>query len=84
MEVKLLALVIERSGLSSIFAEKTLTRALLKAGVDPQRMTPQDLARALPEIERALATYMDGPELGDRMRLIAQLGDGRTTRDGEA
>jgi hypothetical protein len=69
----LLAVLIARSGLSSIFAEKTLTRALSKAGVDAHSMTPHDLARALPEIERALATYMDTREVVDRMKVIAQL-----------
>jgi hypothetical protein len=76
VEADLFAALIERSGLSAIFAEKTLGRALMKAGVDPRRMTPQALVRALPEIERALATYMDNREVVDRMKLITQLGSG--------
>jgi hypothetical protein len=69
----LFAKLVEASGLSSIFAEKTLTRALAKAGIDPQRLSPQDLTRALPEIERVLATYLDESEVAERIKAVSRL-----------
>jgi hypothetical protein len=69
----LFARLVACSGLSSIFAEKALRRALSKAGVDPLRLTAQDVARALPEIERVLATYLDGNEVARRIKAVAQL-----------
>jgi hypothetical protein len=65
--------VVERSGLSSIFAGKALARAFAKAGIDPRTLAPTDLTRALPEIERVLKTYLDGAEVAQNMKRVAQL-----------
>jgi hypothetical protein len=73
MPANLFAQVVERSGLSSIFAAKALSRALSNAGVDPARLTPADLERALPEIERMLLTYLDGEEVVRSLKRLAQL-----------
>jgi integrase len=69
----LFAKVIALSGLSAIFAEKALARALAKVGIDPEKLTPHDLRRALPEIERVLATFLDRSELAERMRDMHRL-----------
>lgn len=65
--------LVERSGLSSIFAGKALARALAKAGIEPRTLAPSDIARALPEIERVLRTYLDGVEVAQNMKRVAQL-----------
>ena len=51
------------SGLSSLFADRTMSRACARAGVDPVAMTAPELLRALPAIEEALALYLPPDEL---------------------
>lgn len=69
----LFAQLIQRSGLSSIFAEKALTRALAKAGIDARRVSRDDIRRALPEIERVLKTYLDSGEVANRVQMVTEL-----------
>ena len=74
MGADLFTQVVDRSGLSSIFAAKALTRALQKVGIpDVARLTPGDLDRALPEIERMLRTYLDDEQVAFSVKRLAQL-----------
>ena len=64
-------LVVE-CGLSGLFARNSMARALKRAGVVPDLMTQEDLARALPEIRKALAPFLD-KDLDARMARIQRL-----------
>ena len=55
--------VVEASGLVALIAPFTVSRLLVAAGVSPQEMTPADLERALPELEKGLAVYLAEDEL---------------------
>lgn len=57
--------LVEASGLSPLFAENALRRALLRAGVDPTRLTTATLALALPELEKTIFTFL--PEDAERV-----------------
>lgn len=65
--------LIEASGLSPLFAENALRRALLRAGVDPTKLTTATLTTALPELEKTIFTFL--PEDAERvMKNIRALG----------
>jgi hypothetical protein len=51
--------VVEECGLSPLFARNSIARAMKRAGVDPAKLTPSDLGRALPEIRRALTPFIE-------------------------
>ena len=57
--------LVEASGLSPLFAENALRRALLRAGVDPTTLTSSTLTTALPELERTIFTFL--PEDAERV-----------------
>jgi hypothetical protein len=65
--------VVALSGLSSFIARSSLQRALARAGVDASALTPEGLARALPEIQWALGVFLPPPERDERMAVIAAL-----------
>ncbi len=56
----LLDRVIEECGLSAIFARQSVSRALTRAGVDPNTMTPATLKAALPELRKSLQPFLEG------------------------
>lgn len=62
---ELFAKLVEASGLSPLFAENALRRALLRAGVDPAKLTATTLTPALPELERTIYTFL--PEEAERV-----------------
>ncbi|HEX7603569.1 MAG TPA: hypothetical protein VF316_18245 [Polyangiaceae bacterium] len=61
------------SGLSSLFADRTVARACSRAGVDPMHLTSIELSRAIPAIEEALAVYLPPDELASAMTRIRGL-----------
>jgi len=64
--------VIRASGLSPIFAKNTISRALTRANVAPTTMSREDLSRALPEIKKSLALFLES-DLEPAMRRIQAL-----------
>ena len=67
--------VVAASGLSSIFAERAIERALRRAGLDPDTFTRAELKRGLPELERVLGTFMGPDDVGARIARIKRLGE---------
>ncbi|HVY45354.1 MAG TPA: hypothetical protein VHB21_05720, partial [Minicystis sp.] len=51
--------VVEASELSGIFARGTLSRALRRAGAEPETLSRSTLSAALPEIRRAIAPFVE-------------------------
>src|SRR5262249_8305545 len=71
----LMAQVVAASGLSSIFAERSIARALRRAGFDPDALSRPDLKRALPEIGKMLATFMDAAAAVQHLSRIRRLAE---------
>jgi hypothetical protein len=65
--------VVEATGLSSVVAPFTVSRLLLRADVQVETLTPQELSRALPEIERGLAVYLRDEELERAVEAVRAL-----------
>jgi hypothetical protein len=68
-----MARIVQASGLSPIFAEAVLRRAVVRAGVDPESMQRKDLDKAMPEIERALVVYLGEDSARDRLGKIRDM-----------
>jgi hypothetical protein len=65
--------LVEVSSLSPLFAENALRRALLRAGIDPGKLTASALVTALPELEKTICTFV--PEDAEHvMKNIRALG----------
>ena len=58
----LLEQVVAASGLNAVLAPFTVTRLLIRAGVQPKTLTPGELADALPQLEEGLAVYLRGED----------------------
>jgi hypothetical protein len=70
--------VVLTSGLAQVIAAPALRRALLRAGVDPSRMTSRDLLRAMEAIEISLRVYLPSESVAQRveaLRLLARSPD---------
>lgn len=65
--------VIEASGLMSLIAPFTVSRLLISADVSPRDLTPDDLGRALPDLERGLAVYLSPEQLEASMARLRAL-----------
>ena len=65
--------VVRASGLVALIAPFTVSRLLVGADVSPRDMTPSDLQRAIPELERGLAVYLSEPELADALSKLREL-----------
>ena len=67
--------VVKASGLVALIAPFTVSRLLVGAGLSPQELTREDLASALPELEKGLGVYLSDDELsaavGNLRRLTA-------------
>jgi hypothetical protein len=64
--------VVAVCGLSPLFARNSMARALRRAGVEPAKLTASELGRALPEIRRTLAPFIEA-ELDAAMARIERL-----------
>jgi DNA-binding response OmpR family regulator len=69
----LLERVIAASGLSELLARSSVERACQRAGVDALAMTPDELKRVLPHIQRTLSLFLTPPQAEQRMEAIALL-----------
>lgn len=65
--------VVARTGLNPMIAPFTVSRLLLRAEVQPKRLTHDDLARALPTLEEGLAVYLRGEELDAALASLREL-----------
>lgn len=66
--------VVAASGLNEIVAPFTISRLLLRADAQPDQLRPEDLARALPELERGIRVYLtdeEAAEAVDKLRALA-------------
>jgi hypothetical protein len=55
--------IVAASGLNEVVAPFTVSRLLVRADVaQPEGVTREDLARALPELERGIRVYLEGGE----------------------
>jgi hypothetical protein len=67
--------VVQATGLNELVAPFTVSRLLLRAGVEPKQLTPDDLARALPELERGISVYLsteDCEQAMERLRALSR------------
>lgn len=64
--------IVIASGLSSIIARPAITRACLRAGVDPKSIDPWGLMKALPHLENTLRLYVPA-EADSRIRALYEL-----------
>lgn len=62
--------IVRRSRLSPLLAPFTVTRLLVRAGVDPKRLTPEAVGKAIPEFEEGLAVYLGQDDV---QRAVADL-----------
>ena len=65
--------VVQRSGLSPVFARGTIQRAFARVGVDAAKMRRDDLERALPSLQAALGVFLPPQELKERLSDIGRL-----------
>ena len=65
--------VVEASGLVALIAPFTVSRLLVSAGVSPQDLTREDLAGALPELEKGLSVYLSEDELRSALGAMREL-----------
>jgi hypothetical protein len=65
--------VVQKSGLSPVFARGTIQRAFARVGVDTARMKRDDLERALPSLQAALSVFLQPQELRERLIDIGRL-----------
>ena len=64
---------VARSGLNPVIAAFTVSRLLVRAGVQPKGLTREDLARSLPALEEGLAVYLRGEDLERAMASLREL-----------
>jgi hypothetical protein len=65
--------LVEASGLAAVVAPFTVSRLLVRADVRPETLTPQELTRALPELESGIAVYLRGDELDRALSAVRAL-----------
>lgn len=65
--------IVRRSRLGAMLAPYTVTRLLVRAGVDPKRVSPDALRRALPEFESGLKVYLAPDDLDAALRDLREL-----------
>lgn len=61
------------SGLSELLARSSIERACERAGVDPKTMTPAELRRVLPHIQRILGLFLPFDQAAARVEAIEAL-----------
>ena len=68
--------VVDASGLMAMIAPFTVSRLLISAGLSPNDLTREELRRALPELERGLAVYLDEEQLREATGNLRRLASG--------
>ena len=51
--------LVESCGLSRMFASTAMARAIIRAGIWPERMLLSDVPAVLPEVDRAIRPFLD-------------------------
>jgi hypothetical protein len=66
--------IVAASGLNEVVAPFTVSRLLVRADVaQPEEVSREDLARALPELERGIRVYLEGHEADDAIARVRAL-----------
>jgi hypothetical protein len=66
--------LIAECGLSSLFAEQSMTRVCNRIGVrEPEELTEDQLQRAMPHVRDALSVFLDPALIDPAMRRIRKL-----------
>ena len=68
-----LDVVVAASGLSKMVGRSAIERACLKAGVDPDALTRENLARVVPDIELIIRMFATPAVVEERMAAIRML-----------
>jgi hypothetical protein len=55
--------LVERCGLSQMFAKHAMARAIVRAGVFPETMSMSDLPAVFPEVERVIRPFLPSAEV---------------------
>ncbi|AKT42656.1 hypothetical protein [Chondromyces crocatus] len=55
--------VVDCCDLAPAFAQRIISQALRRSGIDPATMRPEDLIRALPAIRQELSVFLDPQEV---------------------
>jgi len=69
------------SGLASVIATPALRRALTRAGVDPDQLTPRVLLGALDSIEKSLTVYLPSDRVARHMAVVRALTRDASTQE---
>ena len=64
---------VEATGLNALVAPFTVSRLLVRAGVEPRALTHDELERALPEIENGIRVYLSRAECEQAMTRLRAL-----------
>ena len=72
---ELLEEVVQASGLSPLLAPFTVTRLLIKAGVNPKRLDGSGIAKALPVLESGLAAFLPPDEFDSAVTRLRRLAE---------
>jgi hypothetical protein len=54
--------LVEMCGLSTMFADHAMARAIVRAGIWPERMLASDIPAVIPEVERAIKPFLEEHE----------------------
>jgi hypothetical protein len=73
MSAELFEQVVAATGLNALVAPFTVSRLLVRADVEPKAFTSDDLARALPELERGISVYLSEVEAAQAMSRLRAL-----------
>lgn len=65
----------EATGLSVVFADVFIERACERGGCRPQELDPAQLARLMPEFERALSFFLRDERLSEAVARLQALAD---------
>ena len=65
--------IVQSCGLSEVFAADTIARACDRVGIKPEQLSPADLSRLLPQIERALRIFLPKDEVPMRIAALQML-----------
>lgn len=67
--------VVRATGLNELVAPFTVSRLLVRADVEPKDLTPADLTRALPELERGISVYLTPEDTEQAMARLRELAE---------
>ena len=65
--------VVAATGLNELVAPFTVSRLLVRAGIEPRDLTGRDLQTALPELEQGIRVYLSRAECEQAMSRLRAL-----------